>query len=344
MPRPRSWLLLTPLLFACATTGAPARVAWPAPPSPERIRLVKTVSGGVDVEGPFERFWRKLAGAEAPAHLYHPVGVAVSRDGRLLAVTDQGLSKLFLFDLGSGALRVVDKEQLGGTPIGVAVDEERVWVVVPERRAALAFGPAGEPLQSLALDDCERPTGLAVDSAAKLLYVADTSSAQGDGHQVHVHALDTGEHKAALGKKGSGEGELFFPTFVSVGPQGGVYVADTMNARVLEFDEAGASRRQFGERGDQFGQFDKPKGIATDSFGNVYVVDSFFSVVQIFNREGRLLLFFGGRGDSPGFLSNPAGIAIDGQNRIYVANGLNFRVDVYELVNTEPADSQLGGP
>lgn len=117
-----------------------------------------------------------------------------------------------------------------------------------------------------------------------------------------------------------------------------------MNARVQELAADGAFVRQFGERGDQFGQFDKPKGVATDSFGNVYVVDSFFSVVQIFNRDGKLLLFFGGRGDSSGFLSNPAGIAIDSKNRIYVTNGLNFRVEVYELVNTSAGDSTAPPP
>ena len=126
-----------------------------------------------------------------------------------------------------------------------------------------------------------------------------------------MHSLQSGEHVATLGRRGEGQGEFFFPTFVSLAPGGGVLVADTMNARVQQLDDEGAFVRQFGERGDQFGQFDKPKGIATDSFGNVYVVDSFFSVVQIFNREGNLLLFFGGRGDSPGFLSNPAGIAIN---------------------------------
>jgi len=115
-------------------------------------------------------------------------------------------------------------------------------------------------------------------------------------------------------------------------------VADTMNARVQEFSAEGAFVRRFGERGDRFGQFDKPKGLALDTFGNLYVVDSFFAAVQIFNREAQLLLFFGGPGDSAGFLANPAGIAIDAQNRIYVANGLNFRVDVYQLVNTSRED------
>jgi len=304
---------------------------------------VGTLAGGADLEGGLSRFWRRLAGLDRPARLYHPLGVAVNPEGDLVAVSDQGLNKLFVFDLAANALHTVPREVLGESPGAVAIEGDRVWVTVPMRKVALAFGRDGSPARSIELEDCERPLGIAIDAERGLLYVSDVSSTQGGGHAVHVHDLATGKHQRTFGKKGHGEGELFFPTFLALRPGGGLYVADTMNARVVELGPDGASVRQFGERGDRFGQFDKPKGIALDSFGNVYVVDSFFAAVQIFNREAKLLLFFGGPGDSPGFLANPAGIAIDGKNRIYVANGLNFRVDVYELVNTTPDDSRLAG-
>ena len=327
---------------ACATTRQGA-TAWPAPPAKERIRLVRTYSSSADLEGSVARLWRRVAGTKAPVALYHPVGVAVNPSGDLIAVTDQALGSLFLFDLAANELRTVSKEALGGPPLGVAVAGDAIWTVVPERRAALAYDRNGRPRASIELTDCERPTGLAVDPEAGLAFITDTSSTEGAGHSVHVHALADGEHKAKFGEKGNGEGGLFFPTFIALSGES-VYVADTMNARVVEFTRDGKYVRQFGERGDRFGQFDKPKGLAADSFGNLYVVDSFFSAVQIFNRDAQLLLFFGGPGDSPGFLANPAGLAIDGQNRIYVANGLNFRIDVYQLVNTSAADSQARGP
>jgi sugar lactone lactonase YvrE len=261
----------------------------------------------------------------------------------VVAVTDQGLVQVLIFDLRAGALHVVGREELVEAPGGVAVDGDRVWVVVPKRKVALAYARDGRPLRAVELPDCERPLGLAIDAERNLLWVSDASSPDGEGHALHAHALDTGEHKVKVGKKGQGPGELFFPTFLAVAPGGGVYVSDTMNARVQEFAADGSFVRQFGERGDRFGQFDKPKGVALDAFGNVYVVDGFFAAVQIFNREAKLLLFFGGPGDSPGFLANPGGIAIDAKNRIYVANGLNYRIDVYELVNTTGADSRLDG-
>ncbi|HET8540035.1 MAG TPA: hypothetical protein VFL83_09215 [Anaeromyxobacter sp.] len=328
---------------ACATPG-PKRIAWPAAPATERIRFVRTYSGGEDLESGGARFWRKLARLERPPRLYHPLGVAVSPEGDLLAVTDQGHGQLLLFDLAAGRMHAIPRDALGEAPAGVAIHAGEVWVTVPQRKVALSYGRDGRPRRSVDLGDCERPLGLAIDAAQNLLYVSDVSSPEGKGHDVHVHALDTGAHLRRIGKKGQGEGELFFPTFLALAPGGGLYVSDTMNARVVEFDAGGAVVRQFGERGDRFGQFDKPKGVARDTFGNVYVVDSFFAAVQIFDASGRLLLFFGGPGDSRGFLANPAGIAIDARNRIYVANGLNYRVDVYELVNTSAADSAAPRP
>ncbi len=326
-------------LAGCAT--ARPRAAWPSPPATERIRHLRTLSGGDDVEGWAARFWRKLASPEQPPRLYHPLGVAVSPEGDLVAVSDQGLGQVLIFDLASGDLRILGQGELADTPAGVAIEGPRIWVVLPQRKAVLAFSREGQLVRSLDLPDCERPFGLAVDASRGLLFVSDASSPQGNGHAIHVHGLEAGEHRQRLGEKGHGEGQLFFPTFLALEPGGGLYVADTMNARVVQLDPAGAQVRQIGERGDRFGQFDKPKGVAVDSFGNLYVVDSFFAAVQIFNREGGLLLFFGGPGDSPGFLANPAGIAIDARNRIYVANGLNHRVDVYELVNTTGQDSRV---
>jgi len=78
-----------------------------------------------------------------------------------------------------------------------------------------------------------------------------------------------------------------------------------------------------------------------DSFGNLYVVDSGWSNVQLFNQKGQVLMFFGGRGTYPGLMQNPGVLAIDKKNRIYVGDLLNHRVNVYQLVNTTAADSEV---
>ena len=132
-----------------------------------------------------------------------------------------------------------------------------------------------------------------------------------------------------------------FPTYVTVDGQGNVYVADTLNSRVEEFDADGKYLRSYGERGNSWGMFDKPKGVAVDNFGNLYVVDAGWSNVQIFNQKKQILMFFGGRGQIPGMLRTPTAIAIDKNNRIYIGDFLNHRVEVYQLVNTTADDSFL---
>jgi DNA-binding beta-propeller fold protein YncE len=239
---------------------------------------------------------------------------------------------------------VVSKERLGGVAIGVCVDDEGdVWTVVPERKTVVRLSGDLSSLSGFEIKDADRPTTVAVDRAAGRVFVGDTSGTQGEGHAVRVYDL-AGKPVATWGRKGAGPGEFFFPTFVAV-RDGKLYVADTLNARVQVLDAGtGEPVAVVGERGDRIGNFDKPKGLAFDTFGNLYVADSFWSNVQIFNARGQVLLFFGGRGDSPGFLSNPAGIAIDAKNRIYVANPLNFRIEIYQLVNTSAADSDAQSP
>src|SRR5512132_1680335 len=99
-------LALAALAAGAAGCATPAskRIAWPAPPAPERIRFVRTLSGGSDVEKGVNRFWRDLARLDAPARLYPPLGVAVSPEGDLVAVTDQGHAQLLLFDVAASKL------------------------------------------------------------------------------------------------------------------------------------------------------------------------------------------------------------------------------------------------
>lgn len=325
---------------ACATLP-PVAPTWPGPPAKPRIRYLRSIGSGADVESGWVTAWRRISGSGAPHHLYHPVGIAVSPDGRRLFVSDQALGELFAFDTARGTVRVVTQDVIRGTPVGVAADEEGdAWLVVPERRTLLRFGPDLALRGAIELEGADRPTGLAVDRPRDRIYVADTSRTDGPGHSIRVYDL-AGKPIMTIGSRGSAPGQLLFPTFVAV-RAGEIYVADTLNARVQRFDPSGNHLGTIGERGDRIGQFDKPKGLAFDAFGNLYVVDSFWSNVQIFNQRGQVLLFFGGRGDSLGFLSNPAGIAIDRDNRIYVTNPLNFRVDVYELFNTRAEDSEAG--
>lgn len=338
-------IVVATLAAACATASSSHReVLWPAPPATARIRFVRTLGSESDLDSSARSFWRTLTGSAPSNHLYHPVGVAVTRDGNRLYVTDQALGELFAFDLAGHSVATITRDRMGGVAIGVCVDDEGdVWAVIPDRKLVIRLAPDLRMIGGFEIKEADRPTTVAVDRALGRVFVGDTSGTKGEGHSVRVFDL-SGKPLAVWGKKGAGPGEFFFPTFVAL-RDGKLYVADTLNARVQVLDEeSGQPVGVIGERGDRIGNFDKPKGLAFDSFGNLYVADSFWSNVQIFNEHGQVLLFFGGRGDSPGFLSNPSGLAIDGHNHIYVTNPLNFRIEVYELINTSARDSDATPP
>ena len=116
------------------------------------------------------------------------------------------------------------------------------------------------------------------------------------------------------------------------GPNGELYVSDTLNFRVQYFSADGDYLGSFGLPGETYGLFDKIKGIAVDSEGNIYVTDSRQDMVKIFDRDGRMLLFFGQKGQFYGDFEHPAGIFIDSQDRIYVADSLNRRVQAFQFL------------
>ena len=273
----------------------------------------------------------------------HPADVEVSADGDVLYVSDFAQGVVHVLDLTSGAVRYFGERDRFERPFGLALDSEgRLYVVEQAARQIRLVDEAGATLKIIRSDRLIRPTDIEIDDARNRMYVADPSHQGSREHFVRVFDLD-GNYLGEVGEgRGTGPGQLLFPTYVTLDSDGNLYVSDTMNSRISVFDPQGRFSRVLGGRGDGFGQFDKPKGTAFDSFGNLYVVDSSWSNVQIFGPQDDVLLFFGGRGGFPGLLRNPTAIAIaQDSNRIYVGDYLNRRVSVFQLVNTEADDGLL---
>lgn len=322
----------------------PVELMWPEPPLTPRIKFIRTLASEFDLgRSPTvtERLVQLVAGSKPPVgHLAEPMAIAVSDDGQRIYVSDYGQGVVYRFDLGEKRLTLLGQERPFVRPFGLALDKtENLYVVEQEARRITVVDPTGKVIKSFSDPSLERPTDIALDWARGRIYVADPGTTRSAEHSVKVFDLD-GRLVRKIGQgKGECPGCLYFPAYLTVDRTGRIYVTNTMYGKVDVFDPDGAYVRQFGERGDALGMFDRPKGVAFDRFGNLYVVDSGWSNVQIFNPRGEVLLFFGGRGAYPGLLKNPGGIAIDGRNRIYVTDYLNYRVSIYELINTKAEDS-----
>lgn len=320
------------------------KLMWPEPPLAPRIKFVRLLQSELDLgKGPTkgDSFMTFLTGQrKAYTRLAQPRDLAVSDDGNRVYVSDFGQMQVFVFDLQHSEMRALGNGRRFARPFGVALDAaENVYVVEQETRTIQVLDRQGSPLRTITHASLVRPTDAVVDRVRNQLIVADPSTKDSEDHTVKVFDLEGKLIRKIGDGKGTCEGCLYFPTFVTVDESGTTYISNTLNSRVDIFDAEGKYRGKIGERGTSFGMFDKPKGVALDTFGNIYVVDSGWSNVQIFNQKGQVLLFFGGRGNYPGLLKNPTGIVIDRNNKIYVGDYLNYRIVVYELVNTKAADS-----
>src|SRR6476620_6112686 len=93
------------------------------------------------------------------------------------------------------------------------------------------------------------------------------------------------------GSQGTADGQFVSPTGIAINPaNNNIYVVDSGNNRIQEFDNNGTFLTQWGSIGSGDMQFNKPTGIAVDSnTGNVYVVDSGNNRIQKFDSSGNFI-------------------------------------------------------
>jgi DNA-binding beta-propeller fold protein YncE len=321
----------------------PVQTVWPLPPDEPRIHYVAVYESKEDVgdakAAKASSVREMLLGKDPnPAakkkrrSLEKPFGVAVDGYGRML-VTDPFVGGVVVIDPQTGritTLTAVQRQATFRVPIGVTVDADNNFYIGDNGLGRiLVFGPDLAYRRTIGAEgEVQTPSGLAIDDARKCLYAVDTRR-----HAVVAYNLDTGKITGRVGKRGAGNGEFNYPTAVAVGPDGLVYVTDTMNCRVVVLGPDLKYLRSFGSLGTSPGQFRRPKGIAVDAENVVYVVDSDFNNFQLFTSMGQPLMFVGDIGQRPGQMLLPAGIAIDRLRRkIYVCEQVNARVQVFERV------------
>lgn len=353
---PRSSLLrlagsavLALALGACASTPKrpPPEVQWPPAPEVARVKFVRAFATAKDMtSGGFQNALRLVVPPSPDAVIQQPTGLALSVDEKRLYVTCSSVSRVLRADVERGTLDVVAEEagKDPASPFGVAVDaEDRVYVGDMLRNEILVFDRDMKFLRKFTSERIDKPTGMAIDRRRQILYVVSGVQGKSQEHRVEVFSL-AGQHLRTIGTRGHGPGQFNFPTHLTVGADGTLYVVDMLNFRVQAFDPEGALLGMFGTIGNgKPGTFNKAKGVALDAFGNVYVSDSATGNVQIFNSHFRVLLAFSGRAEARGYMLLPGAMTISSSNRIYVADFAAGAVHEFQLVNTSAEDS-FGAP
>ena len=158
---------------------------------------------------------------------------------------------IYVADYGNQRIQVLDSE---GSPI-------RSW----------DGSSAGVPNNSF------RPRSLHVAADGKV-YVADENYSR-------VLVLDAqGKFLRAMGQQGSAEGQLYYPTAITVDASGNIYVGDN-NYFVSVFDSSGAYVRRFGGYGSSEGKFNSIYDIRIVTGNKIAVLEGGYRI-QFFNTDG----------------------------------------------------------
>ncbi|HTN43442.1 MAG TPA: Ig-like domain-containing protein, partial [Nitrospiria bacterium] len=228
------------------------------------------------------------------------------------------------------------------------------------------------------------PFRVAVDKNSNRIFVADdgnnrvlswpdaTSFQNGDAADVVIGQPDFSTTLCNYG--GVSARSLCLPRGVGVDNVGNLYVADTNNHRVLEYDapftSGMAASRVFGQGGSftlalpnnggpSAGSLDFPNAVGADGSGNLYVVDQYNNRVLEYDSpltdqtadrvigQANFSANKSNRGQvnpAANSLSNPFGVALDGSGNLYVADVSNNRVLEYNApISSGMAASRVFG-
>ena len=166
------------------------------------------------------------------------------------------------------------------------------------------------------------PIGLGVDPAGRI-YISSLW---------YVIKVNTnGAFLTQWGSQGTGPGQFSYAGPSAFDNSGHLYISDSYNDRIEEFDTNGNFLGAWGSYGTRAGQFDSPAGMAVSPSGLIYVSDANNFRIQVFSKPGVFLKQFGGNGTNLGQFSFPGVIAIDSSNNLYVVDAPGGSFDNYRV-------------
>jgi sugar lactone lactonase YvrE len=333
-----------------------SKFVWPNPPAITRIRYTGYWSGEKFVEKKQQAkksSWMDrvsgIATGSTPSdekqrwQLVTPNGIAVDSKN-LVYIADSKVRAIFIVNVETGEYSMIKNGTDGRFKwlIGLAIDDsDRLFAADSGMRHVVVFDKNHKAEAAIA-EGLVAPGGLAIDNDNRLLYVTDAEQ-----DLVLVYNADPPfKLIRKLGKPGTQHtstepGEFAKPAGIAVDRNGNVYVSDTWNNRIQEFDADGTFIRTFGEAGDGPGFFARPKGISIDGDGHVWVADSMQERVQVFTPEGRLLIYLGEPGLLPGQFQSLGNVMVDKNSRVLTTELYPGRLQVFRYYTNSEAQAEL---
>ncbi|MBI2095769.1 MAG: 6-bladed beta-propeller [Candidatus Omnitrophica bacterium] len=215
--------------------------------------------------------------------LVSPVGVAVHSSGAVF-VSDSKLNKVFGTDKNGRTARTIGREGFFSRPTGLAVDEERLYVVDTAAHRVQVFDLKGDLIGGFGQrgngdGEFNYPTSVALDQEGRI-YVVDTLN-----FRIQVFDKNYG-YLYQIGRAGDASGSFSRPKGVAVDSYGHIYSTDGLFDNVQIFGQGREFLLSLGESGDGNGEFWIISGIAIDGSDTIYVADSYNQRLQVFRYVG----------------------------------------------------------
>ena len=321
-------LMLSPLSPALAQDEQP--IFYPLPPDVPRLQFLNKYTSSLDVATKSKGFRSFVFGGEENEDqvVQKPYGLAMY-DGAIYVVDTRG-NGYGVFDLKNNTSRLIKPSGAGALrkPINITIDEDGTrYVTDSVREQVLVFNSDDKFLRAIGSPEQFKPIDVAI--SGDRLYVSDVAN-----HVIHVLDKATGKELFRFGEPGEEPGQFAHPTNLALGPQGTIYVTDTSNFRLQEFDLDGEFIRTIGAAGTRPGTFARPKGVSLDRDGHIYVVDAAFQNVQILHTDGGALMSFGAPGEEVDSINLPTVVKVDYDNVAYFEEHFapGFEVEYLVLV------------
>lgn len=224
-----------------------------------------------------EYFQIKKAGK---TDLISPIGVCVDKNGDIY-LTDSLLRRVMVFDKDGDYLRDIGSTKIFIRPSGIAMDEERVYIVDTHKHQVVVFSKKNRKLLfSFGKNGKDKgefnfPTNIFMDKD-KLLYITDSMN-----FRVQIFDRD-GNYINSFGRLGDSTGYFSKPKGIAVDSEGNIYVSDAHFDIIQIFDKEGRLLLTFGNTGRRAGELVLPAGLFIDKEDRIYVADSYNKRIQIF--------------------------------------------------------------
>jgi DNA-binding beta-propeller fold protein YncE len=213
-------------------------------------------------------------------YLQSPIGIASDRDGKIY-VSDSVLKRVFVFSQKGEYLREMGTDSLFRRPAGLAVNENRLYVIDTHLHGVLVFSKIeGNFLYSFGTNGFQKgefnyPTNIFI-SNGDLLYITDSMN-------FRVQVFDRqGNFISSFGKPGDGFGDFSKPKGIAVDSDENIYVADAHFDTVQIFNGKGELLLTFGKSGNGRGEMILPAGLFIDDRDRIYVADSYNHRILLF--------------------------------------------------------------